>query len=1216
MVATRSLQLTVKKTTRTMKTLEGQLLMIRNGERVSMSSRVAELDQMLPQYLGVSKAVLDNVIFCHQDESLWPMSEPSTLKKKFDEIFEALKYTKAIDNIKVLGKKQKEELGKLKIIEQHAKEDKDKGERAEKRSGLLSDEIEALRVKTKDLKTQIEDATNKANDAWQRSVEFSTILSKLSAKREEAAYKQRTIEDIGSTTDMMKETEQELTAMLESYAEKSASYKSDLTSQRAKYQSVVQQLNANSSDISAKEREQGKHQSDRDRYYRDRRARQEVINQTAQRHKIRGFEQGFEHELEDEEVQEFMERIKKMERDQKAAHDRARREDDAEYNDAQKVLDNLNQQKNSQSGNKKHARARIEELDRKVNHEQNNHDRMKVDEGAKVALESRLADIESKQQSARTELEQANYDKQIRDAEVQVQSLDGRKNALDSEMLQATNQAAETARVDFIHQSLKDSQAGLNTMLGAHNDRITKTLGGSWEAKSLNSEYQRMLRIKESDLKEAEQQRDSVNRELELLESKRSIMQSELKAKQKTMTDCQKEVREALGEDDLDEYENELRTVEINRDQLKADVENYETMGDFFQKCSATFKANQVCRLCERTFRTEKESSKFQEKLEKMVSKAVIETTKDELAALEEDLKKLRAVRSDYDTWKRLLEQEIPTLETEIGRLSNTRIDLLSRLEEKDQGVEERSGNKRDLESISATVGNITKYNDDIAKFNEQIEDLASKQSQSVARRGIHEIRDAQVLINQDSAKMMATLTELRNDRDRLRSQLQQMEIDAADVKSKLNDTKYKLQSKASVAATIEDLRAQISAQRDVITQADTELQQLSPKIAESQAKLDDLKRRSTQRLTQLNEDLGRLSSSVNQLQSVSTGINEYLDRNGEEQLKRAEQALQNLREEQARLEEDKGDLTKLVNSLSKQIDDHINIRKTIEANLRLRKSKRELQALKVEITELEAHDARKDYDALQTEATKWSNQRNALAAEQASMMGQMKSKDDMLAQLLQEWNTDYKDAAYKYKESNIKVFMTKGVVEDLARYGGALEKAIMKYHSLKMEEINRIIEELWKRTYQGTDIDTVLIRSDNETGKGNKSYNYRVSMIKQDVEMDMRGRCSAGQKVLASIIIRLALAECFGVACGLIALDEPTTNLDRENIRALAQSLHQIIKERRRQSNFQLIVITHDEEFLREMNCSEFCERYYRVSRDARQKSIIERQDISLVSI
>src|SRR3989440_775587 len=108
MVVTRSLQLTVKKATRSMKSLEGQLVMVKDGERTSISSRVAELDQILPQYLGVSTAVLDNVIFCHQDESLWPMSEPSVLKKKFDEIFEALKYTKAIDNIKQLRKKQNE----------------------------------------------------------------------------------------------------------------------------------------------------------------------------------------------------------------------------------------------------------------------------------------------------------------------------------------------------------------------------------------------------------------------------------------------------------------------------------------------------------------------------------------------------------------------------------------------------------------------------------------------------------------------------------------------------------------------------------------------------------------------------------------------------------------------------------------------------------------------------------------------------------------------------------------------------------------------------------------------------------------------------------------------------------------------------------------------------------------------------------------------------
>jgi DNA repair protein RAD50 len=62
--------------------------------------------------------------------------------------------------------------------------------------------------------------------------------------------------------------------------------------------------------------------------------------------------------------------------------------------------------------------------------------------------------------------------------------------------------------------------------------------------------------------------------------------------------------------------------------------------------------------------------------------------------------------------------------------------------------------------------------------------------------------------------------------------------------------------------------------------------------------------------------------------------------------------------------------------------------------------------------------------------------------------------------------------------------------------------------------------------------------------------------MVKGDLELDMRGRCSAGQKVLASIIIRLALADAFSSQSGFLTLDEPTTNLDFENITALAESL------------------------------------------------------------
>ena len=73
--------------------------------------------------------------------------------------------------------------------------------------------------------------------------------------------------------------------------------------------------------------------------------------------------------------------------------------------------------------------------------------------------------------------------------------------------------------------------------------------------------------------------------------------------------------------------------------------------------------------------------------------------------------------------------------------------------------------------------------------------------------------------------------------------------------------------------------------------------------------------------------------------------------------------------------------------------------------------------------------------------------------------------------------------------------------------------------------------------------------------------------------------------QVLACLIIRLALAETFSTNCGIIALDEPTTNLDRENIGSLAEALAELANKRAEQGNFQLVVITHDEDFIESLS-------------------------------
>ncbi|KAG9720400.1 hypothetical protein KCU75_g22142, partial [Aureobasidium melanogenum] len=374
------------------------------------------------------------------------------------------------------------------------------------------------------------------------------------------------------------------------------------------------------------------------------------------------------------------------------------------------------------------------------------------------------------------------------------------------------------------------------------------------------------------------------------------------------------------------------------------------------------------------------------------------------------------------------------------------------------------------------------------------------------------------------------SLTKIIGERDGARGTINALELELRDVKSKLSTVIHHLKEKSSIEKQISELKAHNNELIDSQRSLEQELADLVPETSQAQSKYDDITRRGAEKDRQLREETAAINDSVNKLQLVEREIGGYIQRDGPTQLAQAKSAIEDMKQDIERLEKDMQTITKQVKHVENNLQNVEETKRQIADNQEFRRDRAAVDAIGAEIRELETHNAEEEKAAHEREGNRWEMTRNKLTAEQASIMGQLKSKDDQLQQLLHDWEQDYKDAAYKYKEAHVKVETTKAAVEDLGRYGGALDKAIMKYHALKMEEINRIIEELWKKTYRGTDVDSILIRSDNENLKGNKSYNYRVVMCKQDAEMDMRGRCSAGQKVLASIIIRLALAECFGV--------------------------------------------------------------------------------------
>eukprot|EP00887_Chlorella_sp_A99_P003883 scaffold11.g3883.t1 len=207
-----------------------------------------------------------------------------------------------------------------------------------------------------------------------------------------------------------------------------------------------------------------------------------------------------------------------------------------------------------------------------------------------------------------------------------------------------------------------------------------------------------------------------------------------------------------------------------------------------------------------------------------------------------------------------------------------------------------------------------------------------------------------------------------------------------------------------------------------------------------------------------------------------------------------------------------------------------------------------------------------------------------------------------------------------------LKLKTTEMANDDLEKYHKALERALLSFHTSKMADINKArIRGCPTRRLRGSSIRTLKrmrrareavgavrqIKADAE-GAAGRSYNYRVVMYTGGAELDMRGRCSAGQKVLACLVIRLALAETFCINCGILALDEPTTNLDAENAASLAEALRSIMLSRKEQENFQLVIITHDEIFSRLVGTREHAEYMWRITKDDAGHSTILQEEIA----
>lgn len=1212
MVCTRNMQLTVSKAKTTFKTLDATILMKKQGERNVISSRVFEIDTMMPRFLGVSKAVLESVIFCHQEESLWPLSAPKVLKERFDLIFEALKYTKAIDNIKVLQKNKKLELIQLKADEDVAKVNNTKAKKCRKDTEALNVEIADLKDQAADLKRQVEEAKDKYEAICQVIGENELIVGQLRGKRIEQQTKEESVQSLRENIQEMTESDEELNIMLQQYDSRVQTYETDRDTKKSRYHEIAEDVQSTRNRRIIRERECGSYEAQKESYDRQIESRKRLVKETARSFDIRGFDL----DIDDAHAKAFMERISNMQQDHQTEFERARAESQEKLAARQKELNRINERKSALSQAKSTSRSTISNYDRKIDSIQTQRREINIDEGGRAALQSQLQEKQSQLSSARSDLEKAGWETKIETDNTDLRHLEDRREKLDAESADASRRGNETAQLDLLQKEVNDLQRSLDTMTSSHGDKLAKLLGSGWSAASIERDFSRALSAGDDELDEAKKQRDGVNNELQLVNSRLTERLAEVSKAEKDRTAAAEAIKLAT-KSSPEGYLKKIEELERDRAEAKSDAESYEQIMEFLESCIEDAKRTKACKTCTRAFKDAGALNDMVRNVESMKRKRQspedAKMVEEALQEVETTLHAHKKVAPQFEQWERL-KKELPAKKAAVSKLEQERSELVSRLETEDNTFTERSSRRREVVDVQRTTQNIHSYVTDLTNKKAQIQDLAARQKEIGSSRGVEAVQSDIKKNSEEQKSIRARIAESSKQQNRAANKISSLQLEISNTQGKLSTADYQLKEKKSLDSQEEEYKKLSSDERENIRKYEKELQDLSTQLSTAQAKYDDVSRSGAERDRELQDKANKLEKGVNKLRMAEQEIQSYHDRDGDGQLRRGREDVENMKAEETRLEGEQNGIARDVKKVEDQLRNHSETRRSIADNQRYRRDRRQLKKVREEIEELERTNAEDEKISNERKANTWSMRRNEISAMHAGLIGQMKSKDDQVCKLIETYEIEYKDAARQYTSAHVMVETTKAAIEDLARYGGALDKAIMKYHQMKMEEINNTVEELWRKTYQGTDIDSIKIRSEHETVKANKSYNYRVVMMKEDVELDMRGRCSAGQKVLASIIIRMALADCFGHHCGIIALDEPTTNLDSENIRALATSLAEIIKTRRTQKNFQLVVITHDEEFLRYMGSSDYTDDYFRVYRDDSQLSVIEKQSIAEV--
>ncbi|KAF6775059.1 hypothetical protein AHF37_05692 [Paragonimus kellicotti] len=201
----------------TLKTLDGSIKrQLPDGRHTSISSKCAELDSEMVTSLGVSKAVLENVIFCHQEDSNWPLQEAKAVKQRFDDLFASSRYVKALDAIRKCKQEKDSNIRIYKTELKHLGKSREEANKLRNERQDLQQSIESEQRTLASVQQKLDPIVERLNLYKQKYAELIQIQAEIKSCETEKSHLDESVHNLlANIRNEFEGTDEELATVVE-----------------------------------------------------------------------------------------------------------------------------------------------------------------------------------------------------------------------------------------------------------------------------------------------------------------------------------------------------------------------------------------------------------------------------------------------------------------------------------------------------------------------------------------------------------------------------------------------------------------------------------------------------------------------------------------------------------------------------------------------------------------------------------------------------------------------------------------------------------------------------------------------------------------------------------------------------------------------------------------------------------------------------------------